>query len=179
MALKYKVKTDTTNVSLVDGTQEYDLPSDFYEMIFVEHASADAPLVEWSMDDMRNQKIDWRAASSESKLVQFYLTKDAIGLYPKPNASAVTSGATLTFRYVANPAAYESGGPSDLPDIDHRLVVYWAVLEWCSQNPDSPQALTRLETYRQLFQMRLALTYPQLWSRIGTGLTEPFKPTRQ
>jgi hypothetical protein len=130
----YYHRTDSTSdITLVAGTQEYALPADCIDIIFLKHNGV--TLKKTSMSEMQKAGLDWTTISNGVP-EKYYLNGNKIGFVPAPNAAAVAAAANPVFRYVSTPTEFSSTAFNLLPSQFHRLVLYFAVAEWwgCPMN---------------------------------------------
>lgn len=145
--------TDTT-ISLVAGTQEYDMPSDCLYIEWMEHNSIE--LVKADIDELRRRSKDWRdAPAGTPQKWAFYGSK--VVMLPTPDAQAVAAAGTITVRYVRTPRDFTTYGPEQLATRDYRTVVYWGVAEWSIAHPDNAIAAGRATGFRQMFDEAAAM----------------------
>lgn len=141
-----------STVNLVAAQQEYDLPTDFVSAIFVywnqKFLDKNDPVL-W-----RNEGDNWRVDQGAPSEYAVYGAKLSLRLIP--NANAVAQASTLTFRHVATPPSFTTSAFTGLLSQDHRLPVYWAVVEWSSSHPDSGLAAYRAARYTALFESEAA-----------------------
>ena len=146
---KYHYADNTAGITLVNGTQEYSLPTDFVEMVWVEHAGRE--LKKSSVEHWRSKDRDaWRREDG-SEPAEYALYANKIVFRPKPNAAAVATGANPTFRYINTPPDFNTSAFDLLLTQDHRIAVYYAVAEWSFTYPDSAAAFKRGEYYQGRF----------------------------
>jgi hypothetical protein len=150
----YHTTTDTTTIALVDGTEEYTLPSDCVGVIFVEHNGQ--PLDKSAIEEWRKQGINWRA-SKRSKPAEWAMYANKLVLYPRPDAQTVVEAAACTLRYVSTPPDFATYGPEQLQSQDWRVAVYYAVAEWGRSYPDGSFAKQRSDDYQAKFESESAL----------------------
>ncbi len=147
--IAYHWTDSTTDITLIAGTQEYSLPTDVEEIVFVDWngkllQKADLELWRSREQDWRNQPLgfprEW--AWYSNKLV----------LLPAPSAAAVGQAPNPTVRYVSTPRSLQTFGPEMLSTQDYKLLVYSAVALWSANYPDSAVASARLQYHEGLFE---------------------------
>lgn len=125
---------DAAAVTIVNGTQEYALPVSCVEILHVEWNSTF--LNRSDQDEYRRRGIEFRATAAGTP-TEFYHYGNLIGLYPKPDAAAVSADSTLTIRYISTPATVPTSGPAQLATQDHRLLTVYAAAKWIAVHPQS------------------------------------------
>jgi hypothetical protein len=149
---KYYTKLSSSAVTLVAGTQEYSLPTDFNEMLYVYLGGK-----ELKKADLARLQTDgdyWRSKTGEPE--EFAIIGDKIIFLPIPDAKAVAADPAPVLRYVANPPDFATNGPTLLFDQDQPIPVYWAVVLWSAAHPDSALAVHRLTHHSELFKAEAA-----------------------
>lgn len=146
----YYVNDDATT-TLVAATQEYDLPADNIETIYVRWNGRF--LDPTDQETLRRNSKDWISADTGDP-EQFYLHGRKIGLVPAPSAATVDTSAVLTIRQVATPAPFGSN-PSvqQLASMHRRIPVYFAVAEWFAGQGGNGE---KAGTFMKLFTTRAA-----------------------
>lgn len=139
---------DTTSVTLVAGTQEYDVPTDVAEIVWVEHNGIE--LEKADIERERQKGRQWRTEPDGTpRQWAFYGNK--LVFLPAPDAQAVSADSTPTFRYIRTPRDFSTYGPEQLAVADHRTVVRWGVYEWSKAHPDSATATVRADGFLDMF----------------------------
>jgi len=142
--------TDTTSaVTLVAGTQEYDLPTDTVMVAWVQWNGREIPKSD--TDEWRRRDVDWRNAKAGAPQ-EWAHYRNRIIFYPSPDANAVATAATPLIRYVSTPPDFATSGAEQLALQDRRIIVYWGVAEWANAHPDSALATIRAEAFQQRFE---------------------------
>ena len=135
---------DVTSVTLVAGTQEYSLPSDFQDIVFIEHNGnmlKKGDYEEW-LDDG-----DWR--NKKDLPLEYAIYAGKLIFRPKPNAAAVGLSATPTIRYIACPPDVDgSNDISGLLTPHHDLIPERAVILHESSWPEGPLSAWRIANFR-------------------------------
>lgn len=149
----YHLTTDTTTIALVDGTEEYTLPTDCVEVVFVEHNGQ--LLDKTSIDEWRRQGINWRTAT-KGKSAEWAMYANKLVLSPRPNAAMVAEASACTLRYISTPPSITDSGPEQLITQDYRVIVYYAVAEYSRSYPDSAFAVKRADDYQAKFEAEAA-----------------------
>lgn len=118
--IRYYLK-DSTSIDVLTSTQEYDLPSDFVETVWLELGTAMLD----NLDQLRTRtdQSTWRQQAASTP-TSFYTYGLMLGLVPKPNAAA--AALTLTLRYVATPTWDATNGFEKLATDHHHIPVYRA-----------------------------------------------------
>lgn len=119
----FSITTSTTGITLVAGTQEYTLPADCAEIIWVEHNTK--RLTPKSTFQWDREGNDWRDVTDGTP-TEFAVEGRKIIFSPAPDATAVSDDSTPDFRYFATAPALSSSGIDRLGDQEHILAVYWA-----------------------------------------------------
>lgn len=135
-------------ITLVAEQQEYDLPSDFVKVVWVEHNGK--PLDKADLDELRNDGITWRRMKASTP-TEYFLYGNKLVLLPKPDAAAVAASSTITLRYVRSPRDIAVFGPEQLAREDYVTAVAWAVYLWCAAHPDSATAIHRMSSFKDVF----------------------------
>lgn len=138
----------TGSVTIVAGTQEYALPSDYLEDVFVEHGGRE--LAKRDIDDWRRDGIRWRE-EAQGIPEEYAIYGNKIVFRPTPNAAAVAADSTPDIRYVAKPTAFSSTEFDQLSSQHHRLVVYYAAYLFNASYPDSALAHHRMKSFLDIF----------------------------
>lgn len=154
--------TTSTGTTLVASTQEYALPDDCIEVLFVEHNGQE--LQKRSVEDWRRDGELWRteAVGTPSEWAHY---GNKLVLRPAPNAAAVAAASTLTIRYVSTPPSVTAFGPDQLAPQDWRSAVAFGVAEWSSAHPDSALAVGRAKAFMDQFNAEAALAGTRYGSR--------------
>lgn len=118
---------DDTSVSTASGTQEYTLPTDCVEILYVLYGTTLIPKTD--LDDLRRDGIDWRGTTAAPPTF-YYVFGRKLGFYPKPNATT-----TVTLRYIAAPLDFTASGFDQLADQDQALPIYYAASLWGETHP--------------------------------------------
>lgn len=123
----YHFTDDSTNVVLVDGTQEYALPAAALEVLWVEWNGFQ--LRKTDTEQLQGDDTNWRAYRA-SHPESYYTYGRQIGFFPKPNADAVAKAASPVIRYISVPTEFSSTAFNQLASQHHRLPIMYAVGEW-------------------------------------------------
>ena len=150
----FYVATDTTTLALVATTQEYSLPSDFVQSIFVTHNGLH--LRKSSIEEWERTEKEWRA-EPHGGLQEYAFYAMKIVFRPIPNAATVAVASAATIRYFACPPTVTSNWPNTLGNQSQQVPIYYAVYEWSIAHPDSEQALVRGEKYLAAFEREVEL----------------------
>lgn len=123
--------TDTS----VDGTQEYDEPSDLYDLQAVLYDGDELEIRD--LRYIRENYDDWDSDEDTPEVAYRYDGK--IGLVPIPD----TDGNTITFYYYKIPTELNVSSQSTTPDIPsrwHRLLVYYGRMKVYERIEEFPMA---------------------------------------
>lgn len=147
---------DTATTTVVDGTQEYSLPSDVLDVIRMAHKGIRLRrLSKFDLDTLYATGRDWTQDSGTPSA--YYVDLDpnnkVFGLYPKPAAG--DAGANLTMEYVKMPPVLTSD--SSVPLDSHTLLItyqmaiaYWAAAYFLDIRPDQ-QAVFSASRYKKKY----------------------------
>lgn len=141
---KYHV-TDDTSLTPVVGTQEYALPADCVEVLWIEYNGS--PLKKTDETQLRTKNVNWRLDTA-AVIKEYFVYGRKIVLYPAPNASA--SG-VLTIRYVSTPVDFGTTAFAQLGSQDHNVPLLYAASLFLSLHSESAQALQRAQMLNQMF----------------------------
>ena len=144
----YHITTDTTSVVFLSGTQEYTLPTDVIELLWIEHNGV--RLSKTDVETLNRRETDWRGAAAGLPLYWMHEGNRLI-FYPKPDAAAVAADASPTLRYISSPGSFTTVGAAQLATQDTRIPVYYGVAEWASAHPDSALAVHRAQAFMKMF----------------------------
>jgi hypothetical protein len=158
----YHLTTAPSAVTLVDGTEEYDIPTDCVEVVFVEHNGQ--PLEKSSIEEWRKEGINWRYGK-KGKPAEWAMYGNKLVVYPRPDAQTVAESANLALRYISTPPSITTSGPEQLSTQDWRVVVYFGVAEWSRSYPDGAFAQKRADDYQAKFEAEAALIAKNYQSR--------------
>lgn len=147
--LGYHRTTSTTDVTLVAGTQEYDLPDDTLEIEWLQHNGQE--IEKGDIDQWRRQGNDWRGeASGFPRFWAHYANK--LVVRPTPSSAAVAAASHPVFRYVSTPASISDSGPDQLPSDGYRPAVVYGAYLWSICYPDSAVAQARAQGLADAFE---------------------------
>ncbi len=144
----YHYTTSTTDVVLVAGTQEYDLPADVIEVSWLRHNGVEVEKGDWSQWLREGDSWASEPAGSPRYWAQY---GSKLIIRPAPSAAAVAAAASPVFRYVSKPANFTVNGPVQLPSNSYRVAVYEAVRIWTAAYPDSQIASARAQAMGEIF----------------------------
>lgn len=144
----YFRKETTSGITLVAGTQEYDLPADCLEVRQVRHG--ERILKRIGLEELRQRSQD-PARIPSGHPEEYYRYGAKIGFVPVPDGAAVAADGTPDVRYVANPTEFSTTAFDQLPAPFHRAVVYYACAEWFA-TPQSGQQGALSQVWMARFQ---------------------------
>ena len=150
----YHLTTDTSSITLVDGTEEYSLPTDCIELLWVEWNGK--LLQKADMEQWQQRGINWRG-EKKGVPTEWAMYGNKVIFYTKPDAATVAAEDNPVMRYISTPADFTVNGPSQLSTQDYRVVVYYGVAEFSRSYPDSPFASKRADDYDARFEKEAAL----------------------
>jgi len=129
---------DSNSITIVSGTQEYDLPSDFIMSTLVRYGTQPLKKTEKRAIDISQQ------ASSSGTPSYYYIRGTKIGLHPIPS-----QGGTLTLDYQKRLPTITSSQDSSFPeDFDDAVIKYAAYLAFSNYRPKYQDADRKLNDYR-------------------------------
>lgn len=158
----YHYTTATTGITLVAAQQEYSLPSDCVEVMWVEHNGV--RLTKRDVDDWNKREEDWRGRAGGTP-TEWAHEGDRIIFSPPPNAAAVSADATPTFRYVSTPGNFTTVGALQLNTQSTRLAVVYGAYLWAVAHPDSALAVQRAQGFLQVFSTEAAAVLEEYRAR--------------
>jgi hypothetical protein len=125
------VEDSASPFTLVDGTQEYDLPSEVVHVLWVEWNGQ--PVHKTDQDTLRREAEtakNWR--TKKGLPLQFYRSGRKLGFVAIPNADAVAQDSAPTLRAITTPNRVEAvtSGLLLLADNDHPVLVQYAAGIW-------------------------------------------------
>ena len=143
--IRYYLKDDAT-IDVLTSTQEYSLPSDFVETVWLELGTAMLD----NLDQLRTRtdQSTWRQQAAGTP-ISFYTYGLMLGLVPKPNAAA--AALTLTLRYVATPTWDATNGFEKLATDHHHIPVYRAA-QLYFEAVGYDQHFARAERFRSIWE---------------------------
>lgn len=163
----YHYVTDATSVTLIAGQQEYVLPVDTIEVVWVQY-SGQRLLDKGDVEQWRRLNEDWRNEPLGEP--QFWAHYGAnMVIRPAPSAEAVATAANLTLRRKNTPPSVTTNGAEQLPTEAWRLVVMYGAFLWSSCYPDSVVATQRAQTLKAEFEAGVAVMIEQ-YARRGIAL---------
>jgi len=147
--VRYHWADSLTDITLVAGTQEYTVPTDCVEIVWLEWNGNE--VAKTSMDQLRSRLINWRGQKAgPPQEWAFYRNK--LILIPTPDAATVATASHPIFRYVSTPPSITSAGPEQLNSQDYRIPVFYGVAEWATAHPDSALATLRAQGFKAMFE---------------------------
>lgn len=150
----YHLTTTSSAITFVAETQEYDIPTDCVEFVWVEWNGRE--VAKQDIEEWRRDGTDWRnERSGEPRAWATYGNK--IVFFPKPSAEAVARQASPIVRYISRPPSFTTAGFEQLNEQDHRVVIYLSVAEFSGAHPDSQVAIERAKSFTDRFETEAAL----------------------
>ena len=146
---RYHYKTTTDSLTLVNGTQEYALPTDLVELKWVEWDGVE--LTKASVEQWRVKNKKWRQIQ-KGALDEWAMYGNQIVFSPAPSAEVVTKASIVTLRFVSRPASFSASGMAQLNLQDWDIPIYYAIYLWSTSYPDSALAQQRADRYYKLFE---------------------------
>lgn len=131
----------STTFTLVAGTREYSLPSDFGRMELVQRSSDILEMT--TFEDVRyHNPLDVQSTPNE-----YYLRGSNIGFDPVPNAGTTVNA------YYRKRLPYLTSDVVTIvfvdPSFAHAIVKYMAYLAWSSPRGNKQHALEKLDDYKE------------------------------
>lgn len=160
----YHYTDDETSITLVAGTQEYELPVGCNELTLVYWNGQ--PLAKSDVEQWQRQYVAWRQETGAPREWAMYGGK--LVFYPIPDAATVAAEPNPFIRFLSAPREIGTYGPEQLRSQDYAVVVYHAVALWSASYPDSALAQMRLKFYEELFQAETAKAREFYASRLTT-----------
>ena len=148
--IRYYVVTDSTEVTLVPGVQEYVMPADAIEIVWVQYGT-NRLLEKGDVEQWRRLGEDWRNEVPAEPLYWAHYGGNHFVIRPAPSALAVSQSPNLTIRRKATPPSITTAGPDQLPSIYYRLVVMYGAYLWSAAYPDSVVATQRATALKAEF----------------------------
>lgn len=142
----YFVKTGT--VTITDVAQEFDLPTDFVDVLWVRHNSL--YLKRTTEAELLTNKVNWTTTAAATP-TEYAVVGEQLLFYPKPSAAAVSADSTPDVRYLATPPAYTSSAFDQVHEQDHPLPVYYAAALFIQLHNDVPEMQARAKNLLELF----------------------------
>jgi hypothetical protein len=134
-------------ITLVAGTQEYSLPSDFVTAKWLQ-SGAFRKLERGDVERWMGRDEDWRHEPL-GDIKSWALYSNKLIVRPAPSAAAVASTPTLTLRYVSTPPSITTNGPEQLGSEELRLVVMYGAMLYGACYPDSAATQIRINELRK------------------------------
>lgn len=146
---------DSTTDTVVDGTQEYSLPSDVLDIVRMAHKGVELVRISKAdLDFYTTARWDQTTGTPTYFYVDLDPNNKKYGLYPIPTAN--DAGAYLALEYVKIPPTLSSD--SSVPLDSHTLLTpyhnslaYWAAKELLMINP-SQENLVRVQQYSRRYE---------------------------
>ena len=134
--LRYALKEDSQSLVLKAGVQEYDLPSDVSQLMWVRIAGKKlSPSTTYLWDRDGN---DWKNATAGVPAeVAFEGRKLILDRAPSSQFLAGNSGANARgdYKFISSSPGIRPTHIPGLPDADARLAVLYAAVRYCTANP--------------------------------------------
>lgn len=147
--IRYHYTTTTNSITLVAGTQEYDLPSELVELKWVEWNGSD--ILKSSIEEWRRKSIKWRQ-EEKGVLEEWSQYANKIVFRPTPTAAVVSAASGVTLRFVSRPAGFTASGMAQLNYQEWDLPIYRAVYLFSICYPDSAMAAGRAQELNNIFE---------------------------
>ena len=144
----YHYTTDESAVTLVAGTQEYTLPSDCIEVLWVYLNGS--KLQKRDVEDWDKREEQWREEAAGTP-TEYAHEGNRIIFRPKPNALAVAADSTPSIRYISTPPSITTSGPEQLSSEDYRTCVLYGAAQWSVAHPDAALAVQRAKGFMDMF----------------------------
>lgn len=156
--LDTRALTDNTTTTVVDGTQEYSLPSDVLDIKRMAHRGLLIRRIEKFDLDILRSSDRWDDDTGTPKY--YYVDLDPnnkkFGLFPIPKSE--DAGANLTVEYIKIPPTLSAD--ADVPLDSHTLltpyhmaIAYWAAAEFLRadirNNPNPQAVLIQIDKYER------------------------------
>lgn len=142
--------TTASDITLVEGVQEYTMPVDAIEIVWIQYGS-NRLLEKGSVEQWRRLGEDWRnEPEGEPRFWAHYGNQFVIR--PKPSNLAVSAAPNLTVRRKDTPPSITTNGPEQLPTEAYRIVVLYGAYLWSSCYPDSVVAQQRAAALKNEFE---------------------------
>lgn len=130
-----------TSLTTVANQQEYDLPVTLVEVKWVELSSTLLKMID--EEEWQRRYVAWRTTAAGTP-TEYAIYNRKLILHPKPSAN----GTQLTLRGPTTPATIPTGGPTELPNQDHRPLCYYAASLFHATQGDP----NRSKALRELFE---------------------------
>lgn len=139
-----------TNISIVNGTAEYNLPSDFVKLRRVEdiRQSPPAEILPVSLNHREVQEDGYLASAGEGR---YYLRGTQIVLTDTP---AFTNASAVRLHYIKRLAdVTASTSTSEIPTEHHRLLI-WGIVKLALHQQQSDTGMAEREYERHIARMK-------------------------
>ena len=138
-----------TSVTIVDGTQEYSLPTDFVKIEFIywngQRLNPAGGTDRWIADGEQ-----WTTATGAPE--EYVIYGDKLVLYPIPDANSVAADSTLQVRHIATPPDFAANAAAGLLTQDHELPILKAAALWSEAHPGGPLDPYRAANFNNEFE---------------------------
>ncbi len=147
--IHYHYTTAESAVTLVAQTQEYTLPTDCIEVLWV-YLNGQR-LQKRDVEDWDRREEDWRNTPAGTP-VEYAHEGNRIIFNPTPNALAVAADSQPTIRYISTPPSITTSGPEQVATQDFRIIVLYGAATWAIAHPDAALAVQRAKGFMDIFE---------------------------
>ncbi len=147
--LKWDIRTDE-NIGITADDPYVILPQDFTTMIWVEWN--DVRLEAFSPTGL-DREGNWRITPAGSP-TRYAIEGRRLILNPAPDSTAITTDATISWRYIGSGGGLGTVGVPGLSDLDIQLLCYDAAIDWCTVHI-TPENQARVQAYTAQVARRL------------------------
>lgn len=166
--LRAFIRTDEQSLALVANQQEYLLPTDVEWLLWIEY-NGDR-LTPASTNLWVRDSTDWRGETAGTP-TEFAVEGRNLILRPKPSAAAIVTDAALSYRYMSSAPSLTASGAPGLSDLDQRLALYEAALEYAGTHPSEENA-ARAQFYGQQIARLLPAAKARAENRLENYIPE-------
>lgn len=124
---RLKYSYEDLEVTLVAGTAEYDLPSNYINSLW--HSWSGEEQYEADQDQLRRRNYWWRT-QPEGTPEKYAIWKQKLIVIPTPNAAAVAKDDTYLIRAYTTPPAFRLSGMSQLSREHWEIPMFFAASQW-------------------------------------------------
>ncbi len=144
--IDYHITDDSSSITFVSGTQDYTLPTDCAQVLWVEWNGAF--MKEADEEHFRRNYTEWRQTAAGSP-TDYFVTGRTISFWPKPNVTTPKP----TIRYVSTPVAYATTAFAQLCTQHHRIPIYHGAAAWLIAH-GLDGSFARASKFMELFEQR-------------------------